>query len=355
MIDLKKIKPRPDNYFARYGGAVFSVFIVLLITIGISLFMTPIASPLFLAAIFFSSWWGGLRAGFMTTLLSGVLIDYFFVPPVYNINFSPEEIFRFIIFSAEGFLFSWLITSRIQTTEEIRESREQLRSLSLHQQILREEERKRIALEIHDELGQALTATKMDVHLLGKNVGQKVVAENRPEISRGFENIQKNIDSTISSVRRIATDMRPPLIDDLGLIAALEWQSNEFQRRTGIMCKFEANVESIDFSSDCSIAVFRIFQESLTNVLRHSEAGIVRVFLEKTNARVDLEIRDDGIGISEEELKNGKSLGVLGMRERARLIDGEIDILNSYPGGTTVRLSFPLSENNLLPKPSNTA
>lgn len=348
MFNFKPLKPEENSPMVRYGGALFSVFIVLAITLAISLFLTPIASPLFLAAIFFSAWWGGLRAGFATTLLSGILIDYFFVPPLYNMSFSVDEIIRFIIFSIEGFLFSWLITSRMQSTEEIKESREHLRSLSLRQQILREEERKQIALEIHDELGQALTATKMDVHLLGKNVRRITETEKWTEISENFESIQKTIDSTILSVRRIATELRPPLIDDLGLIAALEWQSNEFQRRTGISCKFETNVENVDLNSDCAIAVFRIFQESLTNIMRHAEATSVKVIFEKTEQTIDLKIFDNGNGIAEAQLNSRNSLGILGMHERARLINGEMSIVHAPTRGTQVRLSFPLLGSNLL-------
>jgi len=348
MFNFKKLKPEASSYIVRYGGALLSVFIGLAITLVISLFLTPIVSPLFLAAIFFSAWWGGTRAGFVATILSGVLIDYFFVPPLYNVNFSIDEIIRFIIFSLEGFLFSWLITSRMKSTEEIKESREHLRSLSLRQQILREEERKHIALEIHDELGQALTATKMDIHLLGKNVRRITEKEKWTEISENFESIQKTIDSTILSVRRIATELRPPLIDDLGLIAALEWQSNEFRRRTGISCKFETNVENIDLSSDCAIAVFRIFQESLTNIMRHAEATSVKVILEKTERTIDLKICDNGKGIAEAQLSSLNSLGILGMHERARLINGEMSIVQAPPRGTQVELSFPLLGANLL-------
>jgi signal transduction histidine kinase len=348
MRNLKNLKPAGTDYFLRYGGALGSVLVVLGITLVINLFLTPIVSPLFLAAIFFSAWWGGMLAGFAATLLSGVLIDYFFVPPLYNVSFSGDEIIRFIIFSTEGFLFSWLITSRMLSTEEIRESREHLRSLSLRQQILREEERKRIALEIHDELGQALTATKMEVHLLGKNVRQIMDRANWTEISENFESIQKTIDSTILSVRRIATELRPALIDDLGLIAALEWQSDEFQRRTGISCKFETNVENIDLNSDCAIAVFRIFQESLTNIMRHAEATSVKVILERTKQTIDLKIFDNGKGIQKDELNGRKSLGILGMHERARSINGEMSIVHALPRGTSVQLSFPLFGTNLL-------
>lgn len=348
MRNLKELKPAPGDYLLRYTGAMCSVMVVLGITLVISLFLTPIVSPLFLAAIYFSAWWGGMRAGFTATLLSGILIDYFFVPPLYNVNLTTDEVVRFIIFSIEGFLFSWLITSRMKSTEEIRESREHLRSLSLRQQILREEERKHIALEIHDELGQALTATKMDVHLLGKNVRQITETKKWAEISENFESIQKTIDSTILSVRRIATELRPPLIDDLGLIAALEWQSGEFRRRTGISCKFETNVENVDLNSDCAIAVFRIFQESLTNIMRHAEATSVKVILEKTEGTIGLKIFDNGNGIAEEQLKSRNSLGILGMHERARLINGEISIVHIPPRGTQVLLSFPLLGTNLL-------
>jgi signal transduction histidine kinase len=347
MISLKKLKPAPEAYLLRYTGAVFFVIVALTITLTISLFLIPIASPLFLAAIFLSAWWGGMQPAIVATVLSGVLIDYFFVPPEYEISLSADDIIRFIIFFTEGFLFSWLITSRMQTSEEIQESREQLRSLSLYQQVLREQERKHIALEIHDELGQALTGLKMEVHFLGKDVDKVVKPTYADTYLERVNRIQKIINSTISTVRRIATELRPPIIDDLGLIAALEWQSKEFERSTGISCELQTNLEDLEISSEYAIAVFRIFQESLTNIMRHAEATFVKVTLNKKEKIIELCVKDNGRGIQKDELKNKTSLGLLGMKERARLINGEIKISSEEDAGTVILLTFPISDVNL--------
>lgn len=348
MVNIRNLKPAPDAYVLRYGASILAVLIVLLISGGINYFLTIIVSPLFLAAIFFSAWWGGIRAGFVATFISGIVIDYFFVPPLYDLSFSVDEIIRFIIFSIEGCLFSWLITSRMQITEEISDSREQLQSLSLHQEVLREEERKRIALEIHDELGQSLTGLKMEFHFLNKNFTKYVKESGVVPITDNIQGIQKTIDATVSSVRRIATELRPPIIDDLGLIAALEWQASEFQRRTGISCQLETELETLDINPESAIAVFRIFQESLTNIMRHAEATEIKTELVKKNQVISMCIKDDGIGIREDALKNKTSLGLFGMQERARLVNGELKISHGESEGTLIELTFPLNNVSLI-------
>jgi signal transduction histidine kinase len=150
------------------------------------------------------------------------------------------------------------------------------------------------------------------------------------------------VDSTIQTVRKIATDLRPGILDDLGLVAAIEWQSQDFQKRTGINCSFTPNVDDLDLNADRSTALFRIFQETLTNVARHSAATEVVVTLNRDDDKVALSISDNGKGISQSEISGRRSLGLLGMRERAQLLGGELKISGTPSEGTTVTARIPL-------------
>jgi signal transduction histidine kinase len=154
----------------------------------------------------------------------------------------------------------------------------------------------------------------------------------------------KLLDDTIQSVQRISTDLRPGILDDLGLGAALEWAAEEFETRTGTRCRISMPDEDINVDPDRATALFRIFQEILTNVARHAKATQVNVWLAKENGNLALEVHDNGLGISEEQLSAGKSLGILGMRERARLLGGELIIQGVHGAGTTVRARIPRAE-----------
>jgi signal transduction histidine kinase len=151
-----------------------------------------------------------------------------------------------------------------------------------------------------------------------------------------------SINNAIGTVRRIATELRPPVLDDLGLIAALEWQLEEFQRRTCVSCNISSNIENIDIKDELTITIFRIFQESLTNIMRHADANSVTVDLKEKDSKLVLRIEDNGKGIPEENINTGKSLGILGMRERARQIGGDLQIFKGPEAGTTVLLTVPL-------------
>jgi signal transduction histidine kinase len=304
-------------------------------------------------AIMVSAWYGGLRAGMFATILSGILLNSFFIAPSRQLIGQWDDLVRVGFFVVEGYIVSWLVASRTEAAEEIKNSREQLLALSLRQQTMLEEERKRIALEIHDELGQALTGLKMQIHLLNRQLGE--IDGNGTARLAGAEQKTKDllnlIDTTIASVRRIATELRPPILDDLGLVAAIEWQSQEFEKRTGIRCTLATNIENIEADSEFATAVFRIFQETLTNSARHSDAKNVLVTLKKTGGSLLLRVEDDGKGISNRAALGGgsRSLGILGMRERARLINGDLQVFNgSEEGGTVVLLDAPLGkgENN---------
>jgi PAS domain S-box-containing protein len=230
------------------------------------------------------------------------------------------------------------ITERIQAEKELEHSRQELRNLSTHQQTVREEERTRIAREIHDELGQTLTALKMDLAWLKNHLP----AGMKP-LHTKVQQMSKLADATIESVHRIATELRPGLLDDLGLAAAIEWQAADFQNRSGIACRSVLAADDLELDRDLATALFRIFQETLTNVARHAGATRVEVSLERIEERIVLTVADNGRGITRRESEDDGSFGIIGMRERAHLWGGEMRISGSRGEGTRVSVAIPLT------------
>jgi signal transduction histidine kinase len=226
--------------------------------------------------------------------------------------------------------------------QELRESGDELRALSLHVEGVREHERTRISREIHDELGQALTALKMDLAALG-GAG----ASDREAAGRA----SAIVDGMIASVRRIAAELRPQILDDLGVRAALEWQAQEFASRSGVRCRFRHTGESADIDADRSTALFRMCQELLTNVARHSGATHVHVRLAIGRAAVRLDVRDDGRGMPSAASRR-TGLGLLGIRERAAAFGGDVSIDSGPHTGTHVRIRIPLAR---VPRPRASA
>jgi PAS domain S-box-containing protein len=225
-------------------------------------------------------------------------------------------------------------------TAELSRSYEDIRQLASHLQDAREEERASIAREIHDELGQQLTGLKMDLSWIAK---RKTVQDDI-EVKQKATVILNLLDTTIKTVRRIATDLRPSILDDLGLIAAIEWQSKEFERRSGISTDFIPNMTEFRYSSRIAIGLFRICQESLTNVARHAEASKICISLqEHDNESILLKIEDDGRGFEVRKIGDKKTLGLLGMKERTLMMGGEFRI-ESHPGkGTTLFVTVPVT------------
>lgn len=230
------------------------------------------------------------------------------------------------------------IHDRERAQLELRESLDQLRVLTARMEKVREEERARIAREVHDGLGQSLTAIKMDLFFLLRSIPQHEI----PARTR-LTSTTKLVDETIQLVRKIARQLRPGLLDDLGLGAALEWEAEEFYKRTGIPCRVRTPDADLTLDDAYSITLFRIFQEALTNVARHSGATSVDVKLSKDAERVTLEVSDNGRGIPQAVAAQGRSLGLVGMRERAQLLKGEFRIKSESGGGTTVIVSLPLN------------
>jgi signal transduction histidine kinase len=218
--------------------------------------------------------------------------------------------------------------------KELRASREELRALSTHLERVREDERTRIAREIHDELGQALTGLKIDlVHQFAGGNGHGDEDRHRLTVA---------IDEMIASVRRIASELRPQILDDLGLLAALQWHAQEFRKRTGIPYSFRCKGEADGIDVEQTTALFRIFQEMLTNIARHAEATRVHITLDVGQTFVCLDVRDNGKGMSGVPVDPHRPrLGLLGMRERANVLGGRVVISTVSPHGTRVRVRLP--------------
>ncbi|MGB6122088.1 MAG: sensor histidine kinase [Bacteroidota bacterium] len=226
---------------------------------------------------------------------------------------------------------------REQVEIALKESQKQLRNLSAHLEAAREGERKRIARDIHDDLGQALTTLKLDLSLLREDL-----QGHPPNFVQRLNGMSHLVDATIRSVKRLITELRPRLLDDLGLSAAIEWQAEEFQKHTGVPIELSIDPEEIIMDPDRSTALFRIFQEMLANVARHAEASAVWANLTEIDGVVELEVRDDGKGISGEQINDSRSFGLIGIRERAYSWGGEVDISGSPANGTRVRVRFTL-------------
>lgn len=220
---------------------------------------------------------------------------------------------------------------------QLENSRAQLLLLTQHEQTRREEDHARMAREVHDQLGQALTGLKMDLAWLQKHTGPK-----QKELLLKFRDMSDLVDTTIQAVRRIATELRPGMLDDLGLVPAMEWQLQEFQKRSGIRCRFTSSLDEEALNAEDTTVLFRILQETLTNVARHAAATRVEVSLDEEQGYVRLRIQDNGRGITASEVNGPKSFGLLGMRERVLLRSGDFDIQGTPDQGTTVVIKLPL-------------
>ena len=228
----------------------------------------------------------------------------------------------------------------IDITEKLKYEK-RLQELSAYLENIREEERTNMSREIHDELGQQLTIIKMDVGWLNKNMGIPAEGIAKQKI-QGLLNL---LDEAVRTVRRISSDLRPSLLDDLGLVAALEWQLGEFEKRSGIKTSFIESGEQVELPDSVSIGLFRIFQESLTNVARHADAKNLKVSLERKNNSFVLNVTDDGIGFDKYKIAGKRTLGLLGMKERTAIIGGTYDIISAPDKGTTVLVTIPLSNH----------
>jgi hypothetical protein len=231
------------------------------------------------------------------------------------------------------------VTERVRAEEALRDSREEIQQLALAASSAREQEKSRIARELHDELGQALTALKIDVGWLRENI--PAASE---EAKKKFSAMQVLLDGTVAAARRISSDLRPLMLDDLGLTAAADWLAHNFTNRTGVPCELVIAGGDLDLADPHATAVFRVLQESLTNVAKHADATQVEATLERTGDEVILTVRDNGRGFAPEAPRKQGSFGLTGLRERAFLLGGDVR-LESAPGqGTTVEMRIPVKD-----------
>ena len=231
------------------------------------------------------------------------------------------------------------ITEKETNEKDIRASREQLRNLSIHLQTVREEERASIAREIHDDLGQLLTVIKINISEIEKSLPKR----KKDEIKK-INTIKNLLDAANESIHKISSELRPSILDDLGLSAAVEWQAEEFHKNTGIKCNVKLKPEEIILDEKLSITIYRIIQEALTNVTRHSRARNVDINLKVQNKNLNLTIKDNGVGIKEEKINNPKSFGLIGIRERLVPWKGAAEIIGIKDEGTTIVVNIPIKE-----------
>jgi len=256
--------------------------------------------------------------------------------PVYVIgNISLGENNETDSHTIEGVIID--ITERKTAEENLKQINRELHDLSCHLQNIREEERIEIARDIHDELGQQLTGLKMDVYSLNKQI------KSDDQVIRGkFSDILGLIEASVNSVRKIAAHLRPGILDDLGLVAALQWQSQEVQTRFGIPIHFISDLTDIDAPAGIITGLFRIYQEALTNAARHADAHVIESSLRLENGRIILEIKDDGKGVDMSTMGNSKSFGLLGIKERVFVMEGQYEFISEPGKGTCLSVSIPI-------------
>ncbi|MGI8467661.1 MAG: ATP-binding protein, partial [Pyrinomonadaceae bacterium] len=233
------------------------------------------------------------------------------------------------------------ISERRRIEDELLTSQKQLQDLSAHLQFVREEERKKIARELHDELGQSLTALKIDLVRLGEKNRGTEKSLSALEIKNRIATMLEIVDAAMDMTRKIVAELRPGVLDELGLAAAMEWQVGEFQKRAKIVCGLEIEFDESDDCQNLKTTIFRILQECLTNIARHSGASRAQIKLQDEGSRIIFQVEDNGRGFDEQALSNPHSFGILGMRERARLLGGTVEISRVESGGTRVSVSIP--------------
>jgi len=350
----------PKRFFPPGGEFLVGILALALITLAAMRFHVQEFPPrasigpgtvslLYLIVVVFVS----LRAGFVfsvvASLIAAFCLSYFVLPLFSALRVkNPLDIVAIIAFLATASVINGVVARVRRLTEaklaesrlakeELQRSLAQLRELAARLQSVREEERAAVAREIHDELGQALTAIKIDLISL-----IRTPQANLEDQSVKADSILRMVDRMILSVRRIGTELRPGILDDLGLVAAVEWAAEDFAARTGIKC-FLDMPDDIQVDRERTTAIFRIFQETLTNITRHAQATRVDVRLNQEEGVIVLEVRDNGRGIDEKQLSTGRGLGILGMRERALLLGGLLTISAAPGKGTIVKVRIPQS------------
>lgn len=252
-------------------------------------------------------------------------VDYIFKPIDSHILISKINVFL------DLFLQRQII---VRNSEELKASAEQLQQLAQYIEKVRENERLTISRELHDDLGQALTAVKIDLGMIKQDLTDK-------DIIVKINKVSSLVSETIKTVQRLTAQLRPDIIDDLGIVAAIEWYTKEFSQRNGLEVKLNLDI-GISIPPDISLIIFRVMQESLTNISRHSKASKVDIMLNMSLDNINLMVIDNGIGIVESEIKSKKSFGIISMKERAKSVGGSFEIYPGKKGGTYIKLILPL-------------
>ena len=234
------------------------------------------------------------------------------------------------------------IDDRKRAEEQLKVTSEHLRALSARLSSAREDEGSRIARELHDELGAALTSLKWDLEGMSKRLTEPINQKDHSVLCEKIQEMMGLVDDILSNVRRISSELRPSILDDLGLVAAIEWQAKQVESRSGIVCKVDSLVDDLQLNREQSTAIFRILQEALTNILRHAQATRVNILIDEVDGELVLEVRDNGRGITEDEIAGSLSLGLIGMQERAQLLGGRIEIIGIAGTGTVLTLRVPI-------------
>ncbi|MEJ2537185.1 MAG: PAS domain S-box protein, partial [Calditrichia bacterium] len=229
------------------------------------------------------------------------------------------------------------ITERKRAEEQLKKSREQLRQLSIHLQSVREEEQERISRKIHDEIGQMLVGLQMNLSWLSEKI-----SPGEKELRRKIVYLQERTEESIDMVEKIASELRPRMLDVLGLKEAIRWHLQELKETTGIQSVYKFIPANISLDTNYSTVLYRLFQESLANIVRHSKATRVTVFLKKDQKMLHFKIEDNGIGITREQIENPDSFGIMGMQERVHNLNGEINIRGNPDKGTQIQIKLPL-------------
>ena len=230
------------------------------------------------------------------------------------------------------------VTARVRAEEALRRSKEELQELGAAAHEAREQEKSRIARELHDELAQALTALQMDVAWC-----KEKLPAGQGSFAQKLDRMETLLDTTVTATRRIAADLRPLMLDDLGLLPAVEWLVENFTRRTGVPCELAVSTSDLRLNNANSTAVFRIVQESLANVAKHARASRAEVSIEQNGSGVTISVRDDGLGFSPQDPRKPNSFGLVGLRERAYLLGGEVAFISAPGHGTNIEVRLPVS------------
>ena len=230
------------------------------------------------------------------------------------------------------------ISDKKEAEIELKKSHEQLRLLTKHIETVRENERKLVAIELHDELGQALTALSLDLSWL-----KKKVSKDNVEAHAKLYTMHEYIDKTVELVSAITSQLRPTILDHFGLVPAIEWQAEEFKRRSGIDYTINNELPEIELNEQKQIVIFRVFQELFNNIIRHSKATEVNIDLSKEKNNLIMKVEDNGIGIEQEDINSPESFGILGIKERINSINGTVEFTNKESGGTLVTAKAPIN------------